>query len=584
MTTVESLAAAKKLDAAWLRGLGVEDLPGGGVMVAYFDQDNAPLFARRRDVPGSRKRFDQPYRTPLRPYGLWRLADFDQLATLYLTEGESDAWALWAEGYPALGIPGNQSFGCLAAADLAGVECLFVCLDSDEGGAQFGQQMAKHLAAAGYQGKAYALSMPQGVKDVCDLRAADVGGFADAFGRARAAAATLLAGPAAQQQAAAASQEPEPVTVCLADVKAEPVLWLMPGWLPLGELAILDGDPGLGKSTLTLDLAARLSRGHALPPLDGPDLGRGPCSTLLLGAEDSLSHTIRPRLDAMGADCNLVHSLEAMSKDGEERPVVLPRDLERMEAFIREKGVKLVVVDPLMAYLGSDVDSHKDQDVRRCLRPLSRLAGRLRIVVLLVRHLNKLAGGPALYRGSSSIAITGAGRASLIVGRDPMEDRFVLAMNKINVGPVPASLAYRVVGSGMGCKIEWDGECDLRKDQILGHGPPSALGGGPAKGRPATALEAAKHFLVMLLAGGAVETAEVMRRAEERKISRNTLDRARADLNVEPFRRDPDKVRMMRLPARGQAGTQTSGGVDESDLPFDLTDDGHDGSDKTPFE
>jgi hypothetical protein len=157
-----------------------------------------------------------------------------------------------------------------------------------------------------------------------------------------------------------ASSPEEPIMIHLADVTPQPVNWLWPGWMPRGHLVILDGDPGLGKSCLTLELAARLSVGAALPPLSGPDLGRGPMATLLLGAEDSLKHTIRPRLDAMGADCALIHSYDGVKTGEDERPVILPGDLERIANFIIEHRVGFVVVDPLMAYLGCVYDAHKD--------------------------------------------------------------------------------------------------------------------------------------------------------------------------------------------------------------------------------
>jgi putative DNA primase/helicase len=224
--------------------------------------------------------------------------------------------------------------------------------------------------------------------------------------------------------------------------------------------------------------------------------------------------------------------------------VSLPRDLERMAEFITAHAIKLVVVDPLMAYLGGDVDAHKDQDVRRVLRPLSKLAGKLDVVVLLVRHLNKLSGGPALYRGGSSIGITGAARASLIVGRDPNQDRHVLAMNKLNLGPKPRSLAYRLEGADMACRIVWEPEpCDLHPDQILGHGPARTVG------RPPDARTVAMTFLRDLLADGPVTTALMIRLAAEAGIADATLKRARADLGVEPYR--DGGVYYVRLPGHG---------------------------------
>lgn len=321
---------------------------------------------------------------------------------------------------------------------------------------------------------------------------------------------------------------PEPLLVRLADVVAEPVRWLMPGWMPEGALVVLDGDPGLGKSQLTLDIAARVSTGRVMPPGDGPDL-RGPAGVLLLGAEDSLKHTVRPRLDAAGADSGRVYSFEGMLADGEEdaRPPLLPGDLARLAGTIRRLSVKLVVVDPFMSFLTSDTDAHKDQDIRRTLRPMSRLAESLGVTVLLLRHLNKLSGGPALYRGTSSIGITAAARASIIVGRDPDDDRHVMAMNKCNLAPRPASLAYRLVGSGWTSRVEWDGEVDLRPDEILGHGGPPR-----APGRPPEQANAATLFLAAFLGGGPRPASEVQAAAEAGGHAWRTVMRAKSSLGV----------------------------------------------------
>ena len=202
----------------------------------------------------------------------------------------------------------------------------------------------------------------------------------------------------------------EPVLVCVGDVAAEPVPWLWPSWLPLEALAVLDGDPGLGKSSLTLDLAARVSRGWAMPPGGGEVCE--PAGVVLLSAEDTIKHTIRPRLDAAGADLTRVHHMEAVRQGEAERLPVLPYDLDLLSDWVIARNVRLIVVDPLTAYLSGEFNCHVDQDVRQALRPLAKLAEKLRICVLFIRHLNKLSTGPALYRGTGSIAITGSARAA----------------------------------------------------------------------------------------------------------------------------------------------------------------------------
>jgi hypothetical protein len=264
-------------------------------------------------------------------------------------------------------------------------------------------------------------------------------------------------------------EPPRPVTVCVADVETQPVEWVWEYWIPKGTSSVLDGDPGLGKSTITADLAARETRGWAMPPYAGGVELREPRHVLLLSAEDDVARTIRPRLEAAGADLRLVHILNAICCGTEERPPVLPDDLDHIEEVIRDWNVSLVVIDPLMAYLSGDVNSHQDQDIRRVLHRVKILAERTGAAVLVVRHLNKLSGGPALYRGGGSIGIVGAARSALVVGRDPQApQQRVLASNKLNLGPAPRSLIYSLESAGQVACVAWGGECDLTADEVLG--------------------------------------------------------------------------------------------------------------------
>ena len=330
---------------------------------------------------------------------------------------------------------------------------------------------------------------------------------------------------------------PTPVLIHLASVPREPVRWLMDGWIPDGTLSILDGDPGLGKSTLTLDLAARLSRGWGMPPYGGGDVVSPPAGVLLLGAEDSLKNTVGPRLDAAGADSDRIHYLDCVREGETERDPLLPWDLVLLEAWLRDHAVRLVIVDPLVAFIGAEFDAHKDQDIRRCLRGLRNFAERHGVAMLLLRHLNKLNGGSALYRGGGSIGIAGAARASMIVGRDPADNGTkVLAMNKINLAAFPRSLAYRIEPTPDGAaRIAWLGETDLQAHDILWHH--AAAAGGRAPGRPADQLNAAKELLNALL--GAAEplaSAEIRKAALVENIAWRTIERAKADLDITTFK------------------------------------------------
>src|SRR5262249_30457928 len=165
--------------------------------------------------------------------------------------------------------------------------------------------------------------------------------------------------------------------------------WLWGNWIPKGALTLLDGDPGLGKSTMTLDLAARVSRGWRMPPGGGAGGGVTAGGGLLLGAGGGPHCTLRARRDAAGADVSRITLLAAIRAGRDERPPVLPWDLSLVESAIREKGITLVIIDPFLAFLDGALDAHKDQDVRRCLHQLKELAQRTGAAVLLVRHLNK---------------------------------------------------------------------------------------------------------------------------------------------------------------------------------------------------
>nr|WP_281357658.1 AAA family ATPase [Isoptericola sediminis] len=251
-----------------------------------------------------------------------------------------------------------------------------------------------------------------------------------------------------------------PIVRTLADVNVEQVSWLWPGRLPAGKLVLIDGDPSAGKSTLTLDLAARVSTGSTWPDGARNDRPRG---VLLLSAEDGLADTIAPRLTAAGADRSRVHALiDVPVIDGDDVrrvPPSLPRDIGHIERTIESHDVGLVVVDVLMAYLNGGVDSHRDQDVRGVLHLLAAMAERTGACIVLVRHLNKGGANSPLYRGGGSIGIIGAARAAYIVARDPEDpDRRVFAVSKLNIAAEPPALAYRLTSHGsLGCaRIEWE--------------------------------------------------------------------------------------------------------------------------------
>jgi len=305
----------------------------------------------------------------------------------------------------------------------------------------------------------------------------------------------------------------------VADVKPQRVEWFWPGRIPASKVTVLDGDPGLGKSTITLDLAARASTGSPMP--DGARLP-GPAGVVLLSAEDGIADTIRPRLEAAGGDCARIVVVDHVLGDGAARPPELPVDVVLLERLVLKEGAGLLVIDPLMAYLAGDVNAHRDQDVRRALHPLKELAERTGAAVVVVRHLNKAPGGNPLYRGGGSIGIVGAARAGLVVALDPDDDaRRVLAVTKSNLGPAPTSLAYRVIGDELydTARIAWEGQSGHKADDLL------RVRRDDDDEAPARA--EAEDVLREILAEGPVPARKVKQLARDAGISERTLDRAR---------------------------------------------------------
>jgi hypothetical protein len=316
----------------------------------------------------------------------------------------------------------------------------------------------------------------------------------------------------------------EPDLVRLSDVEAEEVEWLWPGRIPRGKVSIIDGDPGLGKSTSLLSIAACVSRGLPLP--GGGAFG--PASVVLLSAEDGLADTIRPRLDAAGADVSRIFALRAVkSGNGEESFPTIDGNLGAIEEAVRRTKAARVGVDPLMAYLGGEVNSYRDHAVRRAIAPLAKMAEETGAAIVLIRHLTKGGGAASIYRGGGSIGIVGAARSALLVAKDPEdEERRIVASVKSNLSKPPASLAYRLETAPNGApRLVWEeGDAGITADELLAAQAPAVESGRPR--------DHAVAFLARYLSGGPRPADEVIRDGEAEGLSEKTLRRARATLGA----------------------------------------------------
>jgi AAA domain len=279
----------------------------------------------------------------------------------------------------------------------------------------------------------------------------------------------------------------DPACFRLDRIPVRPIHWLWRPYLACGKLALLDGDPGAGKSLLTADLAARLTRGGRMP--DG-SWRRRKANVLFLNAEDALDDTLRPRLDAAGADLGRVFCLGGVQvgiADGAD--MSFPGCFEALRRAVVAHAIELVVIDPMMAFFKPEAAANSDQVMRVALAPLAALAARSGASVLLVRQLTKRGGRQALYRGGGSIGIIGAVRTALFLGRWLREpDRRILAMTKSNIGPTAPALACRLAEEAGRPRLQWLGECDATADELCrpplprrgagsGHGGRMAAGG-----------------------------------------------------------------------------------------------------------
>jgi hypothetical protein len=326
------------------------------------------------------------------------------------------------------------------------------------------------------------------------------------------------------------SKNSRAVLTRFSDIPPEEIQWLWEGRIARGKITLIAGDPGFGKSLLSIDLAARVSTGADWPdfPIPAP-LG----DTVMLSVEDGRADTIRPRLDAAGADCTRVLHLEGatIGDDGKSRPRTLSfkRDMEALEDALKSlPECRLVIVDPISAYL-DDTDSHKNADVRGLLAPLAELAERLKIAVVLIQHLNKGGtGANALYRPMGSLAFVAAARAAYIVTKDKDNaDRRLMLPAKNNLAKDTTGLAYSIVKTGSGMpRLQWESiPITTTADD--------ALAAANMNEEP-TETEWAVMFLEDLLANGRVPSKKVHDEAKSAHISIKVLRRAQARLGIVP--------------------------------------------------
>lgn len=297
------------------------------------------------------------------------------------------------------------------------------------------------------------------------------------------------------------------------EVTTVPVKWLWKPYIPLGKITIIQGDPGEGKTTLALAVAAAISCGKMLP---GDTEPREPMNIIYQTAEDGLADTIKPRLESVNAECSHILVIDESKEE-------LSMNDERIEEAIKLTNAKLVILDPIQAYIGANVDMHRANEIRPVMAKLGRIAETYGCAVVLIGHMNKASGQKCAYRGLGSIDIPAVARSLLIVGKlknDP--SKRVMSHAKSSLAQNGQSLVFQInEHSG----LEWCGTIDLTADQFLEDG-----------GTSVSKLESAKQFLLDILAYGAKSQKEIQSAAEEMEFGNRTLKSAKTALGVKSIK------------------------------------------------
>lgn len=318
------------------------------------------------------------------------------------------------------------------------------------------------------------------------------------------------------------ARAPRAVSRKLSEIQLEEVTWMWPNFLADRKITIVDGMPGVGKSTLTSEIASRITTGQAFPNGEA----REPRDVVFIAVEDGVADTIKPRVAAAGGNEQHAHFIH-IEQDGNE----ITPDLERHLGCIREAileigNVGLLIIDPIMALLGNSVDSYRDQDVRKVTTPLARLAEELNLAILIVRHPNKGSSNNALLRGGGSMAFIGSARVGWVVGKHPDNpDIRVLAISKSNIGTMDSSLEFRLTNDETyGCaRIEWLGSSKLTADNLY----------EDQNSEEKSLTEEAIEWITEFLAGGGMDFPSIKREATKYGITDKSLRRAREKLNIE---------------------------------------------------
>ena len=485
--------APSLLDVFFKAGDIFEDAAHRNVVFIGRDKDGIPRCAHargmedqsRRDVSGSDKSCGFSYRGSGNQLFVFE-APIDLLSFICLY---SDKWM--QRSYVSLGGVSGKALDRFLS-ERRDVRKVFLCTDNDEAGNAAAQRLAQSIAD-GIEVVRFSPAMKDWNEVLC---------HADRFPNRKYHAESFT-----MKEAAA---EPPVPMIRMSEVVGTDVEWLWKPYIPFGKVSILQGNPGEGKTYFAMQLAAACTNRKPLPCMDELE----PFNMIYQTAEDGLGDTVRPRLEEAGADLDRILVID----DGD-RPLTLTD--ERLEKAIRENHARLVIIDPIQAFLGANVDMNRANEVRPVFRKLGDIAQDNRVAILLIGHLNKANGMTSLQRGLGSTDIIAAVRSALFIGKlkdDPTIR--ILTHEKSSLAPAGDSIAFSL-GDGEG--FSWIGAVEITADQLL-----SGAKEAPTK---ATKVEQGVKLLEEMLRNGAkASNRDILVRAKSLGISRRTLNDSKARL------------------------------------------------------